>query len=88
MLTRPPFSIVSLFGILIGSSSTLIFGEYIWSPLALMEAFLDKFPTKATRAGVAIISICFIVARESRFLVLGHVLRSHRCYRARNQHRC
>lgn len=56
-------SVVSLFGILIGSSSTLIFGEYIWSPLALMEAFLDKFPSHATRTGVAFISICFIVAQ-------------------------
>ena len=46
-------SVVSLFGILIGSSSTLIFGEYIWSPLHLMQAFLEKFPSKSTRAGVA-----------------------------------
>ncbi|KAL8276990.1 hypothetical protein RQP46_010625 [Phenoliferia psychrophenolica] len=57
------FAIVSLFGILIGSSSTLIFGEYIWSPLAVMDAFLVQFPSHATRAGVAVISICFVVAQ-------------------------
>ncbi|KAL8287021.1 hypothetical protein RQP46_004027 [Phenoliferia psychrophenolica] len=57
------FAIVSLFGILIGSSSTLIFGEYIWSPLAIMDAFLEKFPSHATRAGVAIIAICFTIAQ-------------------------
>ncbi|KAK4704084.1 nucleobase:cation symporter-1, NCS1 family, partial [Phenoliferia sp. Uapishka_3] len=57
------FAIVSLFGIFIGSSSTLIFGSYIWSPLAIMDAFLEKFPSHSTRAGVAIIAMCFTVAQ-------------------------
>ncbi len=57
------FAVVSLFGILIGSSSIVIFGEYVWSPLTIMENFLEQFPSHATRAGVAIIAICFIVAQ-------------------------
>jgi len=57
------FGIVSLLGILIGSSSIVIFGEYVWSPLTIMENFLEQFPSHATRAGVAIVAICFIVAQ-------------------------
>ena len=57
------FAIVSLFGILIGSSSIIIFGGYVWSPLKIMDMFLEQFPSHATRAGVAVIAICFIVAQ-------------------------
>ena len=57
------FAIVSLFGILIGSSSIIIFGGYVWSPLKIMDMFLEQFPSHSTRAGVAIIAICFIVAQ-------------------------
>lgn len=66
------FAIVSLFGILIGSSSVVIFGEYIWSPLAIMERFLEEFPSHTTRAGVAIIAMCFIVAQ-----VVSHFSSQH-----------
>ncbi|KAM0750161.1 NCS1 nucleoside transporter family [Meredithblackwellia eburnea MCA 4105] len=57
------FAIVSLFGILIGSSTTLIFGEFVWSPLSILERMITDFPSHKTRAGAAIISICFIVAQ-------------------------
>ncbi|GAA5964063.1 hypothetical protein JCM21900_005150 [Sporobolomyces salmonicolor] len=59
------FAITSLFGILIGSSTEIIFGEFVWSPLDVMTKFLtaEGGASHATRAGVAIISICFIVAQ-------------------------
>lgn len=62
------FSIVSLFGILIGSSSEVIFGEFVWSPQEIMARFLlpstdGSSASSATRAGVAIISIAFIIAQ-------------------------
>ncbi|GAA5950164.1 hypothetical protein JCM3765_004222 [Sporobolomyces pararoseus] len=61
------FSIVSLFGILIGSSSEVIFGEFVWSPQEIMARFLEptdgSSASSATRAGVAIISIGFIIAQ-------------------------
>ncbi|GAA5932535.1 nucleobase cation symporter-1 family protein [Sporobolomyces koalae] len=62
------FSIVSLFGILIGSSSEVIFGEFVWSPQEIMSRFLlpsvdGVSASRATRAGVAIISIGFIIAQ-------------------------
>ncbi|GAA5839012.1 hypothetical protein JCM3766R1_004555 [Sporobolomyces carnicolor] len=62
------FSIVSLFGILIGSSSEVIFGEFVWSPQEIMERFLlpsadGSSASSATRAGVAIISLGFFVAQ-------------------------
>lgn len=57
------FSIVSLFGILIASSTEVVFGEFVWSPLAIMQRLLVQIPTSATRAGVAFISIGFIIAQ-------------------------
>ncbi|ORY84681.1 NCS1 nucleoside transporter family [Leucosporidium creatinivorum] len=57
------FSIVSLFGILIASTTVTLFGEFIWSPLDIMTAFLDNGGDRATRAGTAFISIGFIIAQ-------------------------
>lgn len=57
------FGIVSFFGIIIASSSSVIFGEYVWSPLDLLGRFLDGDASSGTRAGVAFIAIGFIVAQ-------------------------
>ncbi|GAA6062412.1 hypothetical protein JCM10212_006047 [Sporobolomyces blumeae] len=60
------FSVVSLFGILIGSSSEVIFGEFVWSPQEIMARFVDPSNgavSSGTRAGVAFISIGFIIAQ-------------------------
>lgn len=55
------FAITSLIGILIGSSTTALFGEYVWSPLEVMERFLtvEGGASHGMRAGVAFISIGF-----------------------------
>ncbi|GAA5938047.1 hypothetical protein JCM3775_005322 [Rhodotorula graminis] len=59
------FAITSLIGILIGSSTTALFGEYVWSPLEVMERFLtvEGGASHGMRAGVAFISIGFIIAQ-------------------------
>lgn len=57
------FSIVSLFGILIASATPKLFGEFVWSPLAILERFLDGSQSGGTRAGSAFIAIGFIIAQ-------------------------
>ena len=59
------FAVTSFFGILIsGSSYAITGGTFIWSPLDLMDYFLDLDPQSSrVRAGVAIISICFLIAQ-------------------------
>ncbi|GAA6053623.1 hypothetical protein JCM3770_001563 [Rhodotorula araucariae] len=59
------FAMTSLIGILIGSSSEAIFGEFVWSPLDIMERFLkvEGGASHGMRAGVAFISIGFIIAQ-------------------------
>jgi len=57
------FSIVSLVGIIVSSSSEIIYGEAIWSPIDLLGRFLDNNPSKATRFGVWSISFAFIIAQ-------------------------
>lgn len=46
------FSIVSFIGIIVSSSSQVIFGEPVWSPVDLLDRFLDDHPSHATRFGV------------------------------------
>ena len=46
------FSIVSFIGIIVSSSSQVIFGEPVWSPVDLLDRFLDDNPSHATRFGV------------------------------------
>jgi NCS1 family nucleobase:cation symporter-1 len=46
------FSLVSFIGIIVSSSSTVIFGEAVWNPIDLLNAFLDSSPSHATRFGV------------------------------------
>ncbi|KAF8621687.1 hypothetical protein AX15_007586, partial [Amanita polypyramis BW_CC] len=57
------FSIVSFLGIIVSSSSTTIYGEVVWSPLTLLDKFLDGEPSHATRFGVWFISASFIIAQ-------------------------
>ncbi|GAA5853706.1 hypothetical protein JCM8547_007419 [Rhodosporidiobolus lusitaniae] len=57
------FALTSLVGILIASSSEVIFGEFVWSPLDVMNGFLDNHGNSGTRAGCAFISIGFIIAQ-------------------------
>ncbi|GAA5837248.1 hypothetical protein JCM11251_004945 [Rhodosporidiobolus azoricus] len=57
------FAITSLIGIIIASSTESIFGEFVWSPLDVMNGFLEQSNSSGTRAGCAFISIGFIVAQ-------------------------
>jgi len=57
------FSLVSFIGIIVSSSSETIYGEAIWSPIDLLEKFLDHNPSHATRFGVWFIAAAFIIAQ-------------------------
>ncbi|KAI0032862.1 permease for cytosine/purines, uracil, thiamine, allantoin-domain-containing protein [Vararia minispora EC-137] len=57
------FSLVSFIGIIVSSSSQVIFGETIWSPVDLLDRFLDDSPSHATRFGVWFISASFVIAQ-------------------------
>ncbi|KAH8828996.1 permease for cytosine/purines, uracil, thiamine, allantoin-domain-containing protein [Flagelloscypha sp. PMI_526] len=46
------FSLVSFIGIIVSSSSQTIYGEAIWSPIDLLNKFLDDSPSHATRFGL------------------------------------
>ncbi|ODQ81614.1 hypothetical protein BABINDRAFT_159883 [Babjeviella inositovora NRRL Y-12698] len=56
------FSITSLIGILVSSSSTLMFDQTYWSPLDVLGRFLDDF-TSGNRAGVFFIAAAFGLAQ-------------------------
>ncbi|KAF7195542.1 Uracil permease, partial [Pseudocercospora fuligena] len=59
------FAVTSFIGIIVSSSSTVIFkGDPIWSPLTLLEKFLNE-PTAsgATRFGVFVIAAAFTLAQ-------------------------
>jgi len=57
------FSVVSFIGIIVSSSSETIYGEAIWSPIDLLNRFLDDSPSSATRFGVWFIAASFIIAQ-------------------------
>ncbi|KAA1472103.1 NCS1 nucleoside transporter family, partial [Dentipellis sp. KUC8613] len=59
------FSIVSFIGIIVSSSSQVLYGEPIWSPIDLLDRFLDGSPSHATRFGVWFISASFIIAQDT-----------------------
>ncbi|KAM6503521.1 Permease for cytosine/purines, uracil, thiamine, allantoin domain containing protein [Amanita muscaria] len=61
----PPivFALVSFVGIIVTSSSTVIYGETIWSPLDLLDKFLEGSPSHATRFGVWFISAAFTIGQ-------------------------
>ena len=60
------FSLVSFVGLVVSSSSEAIYGEAIWSPIDLLNRFLDGSPSRATRFGVWFIAASFIIAQVSR----------------------
>lgn len=54
----------SFIGIIVSSSSVVIFGTAIWDPLDLLQQFLDEpGVNSATRFGVFIISAAFTLAQ-------------------------
>ncbi|ELU45939.1 uridine permease Fui1 [Rhizoctonia solani AG-1 IA] len=57
------FSLVSFLGIIVSSSSEVIYGEPVWSPVDLLGKLLDGNPSHATRFGVWFISTSFILAQ-------------------------
>ena len=66
------FIIVSFMGIIVSSSSTVIYGQSIWNPIDLLGKFLDpdangKGPSSSTRFGVWFISASFILAQVRIF---------------------
>lgn len=58
------FAVTSFIGIVVSSSSAVIYGEPIWSPLDLLTLFLnDENVTSATRFGVFVIGTAFVIAQ-------------------------
>ena len=56
------FAITSFIGIIVSSSSTVIYGEPIWSPLDLLQNFLNEGGS-GSRAGVFFIALAFALAQ-------------------------
>lgn len=56
------FALTSFIGIIVSSSSTLIVGETLWSPLAVLGAFLNN-GSGGARTGVFLISFVFTLAQ-------------------------
>ncbi len=64
MLTIPiGFSITCFIGVIVSSSSNVIFGQAIWNPLDLLGKFLDNQPSAGTRVGVFFIALSFSLAQ-------------------------
>ncbi|KAK8214833.1 uracil permease [Zalaria obscura] len=58
------FAVTSFIGIIVSSSSTVIYGSPIWSPLTLLENFLhEEGVTSGTRFGVFVIAFAFALAQ-------------------------
>jgi NCS1 family nucleobase:cation symporter-1 len=58
------FALTSFIGIIVSSSSVVIFDEAIWSPLDLLKKFLNEDNvTGATRFGVFVIAAAFVLAQ-------------------------
>ena len=63
LITIPAgFALTSFIGIIVSSSSTVIFGEPIWNPLNLLQSFLNE-GTHSNRAGVFFIAFAFALAQ-------------------------
>lgn len=64
LLTIPlGFAVTSFIGIIVSSSSTVIFGKPIWNPLLLLESFLQEDGGSGQRFGVFIIAAAFCLAQ-------------------------
>jgi nucleobase:cation symporter-1, NCS1 family len=58
------FALTSFIGIIVSSSSTVIYGDPIWSPLDLLRLFLEEENVGgATRFGVFVIAAAFVLAQ-------------------------
>ncbi|KAH8702775.1 uracil permease [Phaeosphaeriaceae sp. PMI808] len=57
------FAITSFIGIIVSSSSTIIFGKPIWNPLLLLESFLNENKGSGQRFGVFVIAAAFTLAQ-------------------------
>jgi len=57
------FAITSFIGIIVSSSSTVIFDKPIWNPLLLLESFLEEDAGHGQRFGVFIIAAAFTLAQ-------------------------
>ncbi|KAI5294502.1 hypothetical protein KEM52_003865 [Ascosphaera acerosa] len=63
LITIPTgFAVTSLIGILVSSSSAVMYGSAVWNPLDLLGKFLDG-ATSAERFGVFVISLGFALAQ-------------------------
>jgi NCS1 family nucleobase:cation symporter-1 len=61
LITLPlGFTITSLIGIFIASSSGVIYGKVIWDPIENLGMMLEGNPNGATRFGVVVIAACFV----------------------------
>ncbi|CAN6616446.1 uracil permease [Trichomonascus vanleenenianus] len=67
------FALTSLIGILVSSASTVIYKETIWSPLVVLDNFLDGSPSSGTRAGVFFIAAVFAVAQAGNNLAANSI---------------
>ncbi|KAN0086485.1 putative uridine permease Fui1 [Elaphomyces granulatus] len=56
------FAVTSFIGIIVSSSSTVIYGETIWNPLDILSRFLDG-ASSGERFGVFVISAAFALAQ-------------------------
>jgi len=57
------FALTSFIGVIVSSSSKVIYGEPIWNPIDLLNKFLDGNPNSATRCGVFFIGLAFALAQ-------------------------
>ncbi len=58
------FALTSFIGIIVSSSSTVLYDRTIWSPLDLLKLFLEqKGVSGATRFGVFVIAASFVLAQ-------------------------
>ncbi|KAK0391386.1 hypothetical protein NLU13_0886 [Sarocladium strictum] len=63
LITIPAgFAFTSFIGIMVSSSSTVIYGETIWDPLALLDKFIDDGGS-GERFGVFVIALGFALAQ-------------------------
>ncbi len=64
LLTIPIcYSVTCFIGVIVTSSSHVIFGKTIWNPLDILGKFLDNHPSAGTRAGVFFIALAFALAQ-------------------------
>ncbi|KEF57365.1 NCS1 family nucleobase:cation symporter-1 [Exophiala aquamarina CBS 119918] len=57
------FAVTSFIGIIVSSSSTVIYGTAIWNPLDLLSQFLLDDASSAERFGVFVIATAFVLAQ-------------------------